>query len=144
MPAAVKLCLAASGLFLLSGLITGVWKYRHIVRSPERRAPVYVDIAHRASLMYSFAALVMMELVSVSPYSESLQLWATGVPIFFFAAAIASYLWHGFLNDTDNQFREPTSFLSWGMLLLIVGEIGGIAVLVWGFVSTQLLAAPVS
>ena len=54
---AVKISLLVSGLFLLNGMITGVWKYSCIMSSPEHKAPVYVDIAHRASFFYSFASL---------------------------------------------------------------------------------------
>lgn len=136
---AARLALAASGFFLLTGLVTGIWKYRGIMTRQDHRAHVYVDVAHRAALLYSFAALVMMKLVEYSPYSEAVQLWATAVPLFFFAAAIASYVYHGFAEDADNQLRERTFTSTWGMYLLIVGEIGGVAVLFWGFVRTQLL-----
>jgi len=137
--AAATLCLSAAGLFLLSGLIAGVWKYSRILKSPDHRAPVYVDIAHRASLSYSFAAVVMMKLVERSPYSEMVQVVATAVPIFFFAAAIASYVWHGVLEDTENQFEDRNFSTTWGMAALIVGEIGGVAVLVWGFFVAEVL-----
>jgi hypothetical protein len=139
MSPAVRLSLTASGLFLLTGLATGVWKYRRIMTSPEHRAPLYVDIAHRAALLYSFAALVMMKLVEYSPYSNGVQIAATSVPLFFFAAAVASYVYHGYVEDTENQLAERNFVSTWGMALLIAGEIGGVLVLFWGFVSTQVL-----
>jgi hypothetical protein len=139
MSPAVRLSLTASGLFLLTGLVTGVWKYRRILTSPEHRAPLYVDIAHRAALLYSFAALVMMKLVEYSPYSNGIQIAATAVPLFFFAAAVASYVYHGYFEDTENQLAERNFVSTWGMALLIAGEIGGVLVLFWGFVSTQVL-----
>jgi hypothetical protein len=139
MSPASRLALTASGIFLLTGLATGLWKYRRIMTSADHRAPVYVDIAHRAALLYSFAALVMMKLVEYSPYSNSVQIWATAVPLFFFAAAIASYVYHGFLEDTENQLAERNFVSTWGMALLIAGEIGGVLVLFWGFVSTEVL-----
>jgi len=128
-------------MFLLTGLIVGIWKYGRILNSSDHRAPVYVDIAHRAALLYSFAALVMMKLVEYSPYSETVQLFATAVPIFFFAAAVASYMWHGLASthDTDNQFEERNFATTWGMAALIVGEVGGISVLVWGFLVTEVM-----
>ena len=136
---AQTVCLLAAGLFLLAGLLSGVWKYWGILRSPEHRAPVYVDIAHRASLLYSFACLVMMKLVEYSPYSTTVQIAATTVPIFFFAVAVGSYVWHGALDDTENQFEARNFVTTWGMALLIIGEIGGVFVLVWGFVVTEVL-----
>ena len=66
----------------------------------------------------------MMKLVEYSPYSGTVQLLATAVPLFFFATAVASYVWHGFGDDTDNQFDERNFATTWGMGLLIVGEVG--------------------
>lgn len=139
MPPAARLALASSGLFLLTGLVAGVWKYARIMSSSDHRAPVYVDITHRAALLYSFACLVMMALVEHSPYATTVQLWSTAVPIFFFATAIASYVYHGLAGDTDNQFRERSVLTTWGMYLLIAGEIGGVLVLVWGFFEAEVL-----
>ena len=58
----VRVALAGSGIFLMAGLLTGVWKYAKIAQSPSATAPVYVDIAHRAALMYAFASLVIAAL----------------------------------------------------------------------------------
>ena len=62
---AIKLSLAASGIFLMTGLLSGILKYRRIMTSAEHRAPVYVDIAHRASLLYSFAALFLLSITFI-------------------------------------------------------------------------------
>lgn len=134
---AIKLSLAASGAFLLAGMLLGVVKYRRIMTSPHRRAPVYVDIAHRASFLYSFAALVIAKLLEYSPYSERVQLFAAGVPILFFALTVAGYSMHGFKDDTENIFAEHNFTTTWFMYALIAGEIGGMLVVLWGFVSTQ-------
>lgn len=64
---AVKVTLAASGIFLFVGLVGGILKYRGIMTSPNHRAHPYIDIAHRAALLYSFAALVMAALLTFSP-----------------------------------------------------------------------------
>lgn len=135
---AVKIALAAAGLFLLVGMLGGVLKYIGIMRSPNHQAPVYIDIAHRAALMYSFAALVMAELLRYSPYSLTVQLVITLAPLLFFAAAIAQYFVLGLRNATDNQFRERNFHTTWAMYLLIIAEVGGVAAIVWGFLSTQL------
>lgn len=139
MSLAVKISLAASGVFLLAGMLLGVVKYRRIMRSPAHRAPVYVDIAHRAALLYSFAALVIAKLLEYSPYSERVQLAAAGVPLAFFALTIAGYAAHGFRDDTDNIFAERNFTTTWFMYALIAGEIAGTAVILWGFVETQFL-----
>lgn len=140
MSLAIKISLAASGLFLMAGMLTGVLKYRAVMTSPQHRAPVYIDIAHRASFLYSFAALVIARLLEYSPYSQAVQLAATCVPLLFFAITIMGYAAHGLKNDTENIFSERNFTTTWYMYLLILGEVGGFAVILWGFLSTQLMA----
>jgi hypothetical protein len=141
MEPAAKLAILAAGVFFLNGLLTGVWKYLQIRRSPEARAHPYVDVAHRASLLYAFAALLLARFVELSPWSPGVELAATAAPLLFFALAIATYMVHGVLADTENQFHQPrTPALVTGfMAALIVAEIAGFTVLFWGFVSSQLL-----
>src|SRR5690606_2013962 len=107
MTAAAKLALLTAGVFFLVGLLTGVWKYRAIRRRPDARAPVYVDIAHRSSLLYSFAALLLSRFAELSPYSSAVTVTATALPLAFFAFAITTYIVHGVLEDTDNQLARP-------------------------------------
>ena len=136
---AAKVSLAASGLFLLKGMLLGVVKYRAIMRSPAHRAPVYIDIAHRAAFLYSFAALVLAKLIEYSPYAPAVQLAAVLVPLIFFALTIVGYTTTGLRDDTDNLFRERNFTTTWFMYALIAGEIGGMSVILWGFVTTQFL-----
>lgn len=136
------LCLLAAGLFFMTGLLTGLWKYLCIASSAEAVAPMYVDIAHRASLMYSFSALLLRAFVPYSPLTATGTLIAVAAPLLFFALAIATYILHGLLRDTDNQLRSPhrlgsltlpSLMLRGFMWALAVAEIGGFAVLFWGF-----------
>ncbi|MBM7229982.1 MULTISPECIES: hypothetical protein [Dietzia] len=131
------LTLLAAGLIFLLALCLGVWKYRQMAASPEHVAHPYVDIAHRASLLYSFATLLIAVFVELSAWPTWVNLTAAGVLVFFFLVAIGSYILHGALKDTTNQFERPTVALHLGMVALIVGEIGGFAVLLAGFVAGQ-------
>ena len=106
--------------------------------SPANRASMYINIAHVASFLYSFAALVMAELLRYSPYSIAAQMWMAGIPLFCFALAIGQYLRLGLWNKTDNQFKERNFNTTWGMYLLIAGEIGGVSLILWGFFQTQI------
>jgi hypothetical protein len=108
--------------------------------SPNHRAPVYVDIAHRSSLLYSFAALVIARLLEYSPLSQTLQLWAACVPLLLFALTIAGYISHGLKDDTNNIFSERNFTTTWFMYLLILGEVGGVGLIFGGFLYTQVLA----
>ena len=139
MTLAIKISLLASGLFLLSGMLIGVLKYQRIMTSTEHRAPVYVDIAHRASFLYSFAMLVIAKLVEYSPYSTRVQVGAVALVLVFFALTVLGYLAEGIKNVTDNLFRERNFTTTWYMYLLIAGEIGGLSIILWGFVQTQLI-----
>jgi hypothetical protein len=140
---AVKLCIVAAGVFFLTALLTGAWKYFEIARSPQAAAPLYVDIAHRAALMYSFAALLLAVFAHLSVWPASVDLVAAAAPLAFFAFAIGGYIVHGLLRDTDNQFLKPhrlgagevhPALLVGFMWALMAAEIGGFAVLFAGAV----------
>jgi hypothetical protein len=138
MSLAEKICLSAAFLFFMTGLLTGIWKYRHMARSEDATSPVYVDIAHRSSLLYSFAALLLAAFSAHSVLADWVNTTAAVAALVFFAFAIGTYVIHGLLQDTDNQLRRPhrlgkRQLPSWVtgffMLLLIVGEVGGALVL---------------
>ncbi|OBK18062.1 hypothetical protein [Mycobacterium asiaticum] len=134
-----KLTLLAAGLIFLLALGLGVWKYRQIMVSEDHRAHIYVDIAHRAALLYSFATLLFAPFVELSAWPSWVNLVATMVAVFFFVAAIGSYILHGARRDTENQFDPPVPGTRLAMAALIVGEMGGFAVVLAGFVVKQLL-----
>lgn len=146
---AVHIAEVACGLFFLTGLVTGFWKYRAMAGGGGQ-APVYVDICHRASLMYAFACLVLRLFADRSAWPDAVNAAAVGVLLFFFAAAVASYAVHGALRDTDNQLQPPhrlgrtavSARLVGGFVhALAVGEIGAFGVLFAGYLVR--LAGPV-
>jgi len=149
MLSAVQIAQLACGGFFITGLLTGIWKYRCMMSSPEAQAPVYVDICHRTALMYSFACLVLAEFAGLSAWPEAVNAWAVSIPVLFFASAVIGYAVHGVLRDTDNQLRRPHvighrhvhgGLVSAYMLLLIAGEVGGFLVLFAGFLQPLLAA----
>jgi hypothetical protein len=133
-----KITLLAAGLIFLLALVLGVWKYRQIMASDEHRAHPYVDIAHRAALLYSFATLLIAVFVELSAWPAWVNLTAAMVVVFFFVGAIASYISHGVRRDTVNQFEKTDRGTEVGMALLIAGEIGGFGVILAGFIYGQL------
>jgi hypothetical protein len=139
MSLAIKISLLASGLFLLTGMLTGVLKYQRIMTSVEHRAPVYVDIAHRAAFLYSFAMLVIAKLLEYNPYSVKVQTGAVAAVLVFLVITILGYIAHGIKNDTENIFNHRSFTTTWYMYLLIVGEIGGLSIILWGFIETQII-----
>jgi hypothetical protein len=139
MSLAIKISLLSSGLFLLAGMLIGILKYQRIMTSQEHRAPVYVDIAHRAAFLYSFAMLVIAKLLEFNPYSTKIQVGAVAAVLAFLTLTVLGYLRHGIMDDTDNLFRERNFTTTFYMYLLIVGEVGGLSVILWGFISTQII-----
>ncbi|NKX90531.1 hypothetical protein [Nocardia coubleae] len=131
-----RVTLLVTGLIFLSALLLGIWKYRGI--RVDGAAHVYVDIAHRAALMYSFAGLALAVFTELSAWPTPVNLAADLVVLAFFAGAIASYAMHGLRRDTTDQFAgEISGALKLSMYGLIVGEVGGFLVLFTGFIAGQ-------
>jgi hypothetical protein len=135
-----KAVLLAAGLIFLGALLLGVWKYRQMAASPEGLAFPYVDIAHRAALLYSFATLLVATFVELSGFSSAVNLIAAFAVVAFFVGAIAGYVVHGLKRDTENQFRrgEGPPGLHPFMWSLIVVEIVGFGVLLAAFIDGQI------
>lgn len=134
-----KAVLLAAAVMFLFALLLGVWKYRQMSESSDGLAHPYVDTAHRAALLYSFALLLVATFVELSAWGTAVNLIAAGAMAFYFFAAVAGYAAHGRRRDTDNQFRDPVAGTNAFMVSLIVAEIGGWLVLVAGFVAGQIL-----
>ena len=136
-----KAVLLAAGLIFLGALLLGVWKYRQMAASPEGHAHPYVDTAHRAALLYSFATLLLASFVELSGFSETVNLVAAFAVIAFFVAAVGGYVYHGLTRDTENQFRDGEGIpgLHPFMWALIVVELAGFGVLLAGFIDGQIV-----
>jgi hypothetical protein len=144
---AEDLAIISAGVFFLTGLVTGVWKYQQIMKSENGSAHPYVDICHRASLLYAFAAILLANFAEVSQLSNTIELISVGVVVFYFATAITTYLVHGLLKDTENQLKAPhamgqltisSKVISFYMWTLIAAEIGGFLVLFYGVLTAIL------
>ena len=141
MGTAESLAIICAGVFFLVGLLTGVWKYLQIHASDTGQAHPYVDICHRASLLYAFAAMLLAKFAELSQLPERVELVAMAFILFYFATAIGTYFIHGLLRDTENQLKPPFVLgkhelsgrnVSIQMWMLIAGEIGGFLVLFYG------------
>lgn len=138
---ATKLAIIFSGIFLWVGMLTGVWKYYQIRNTELARAHYYVDIAHRSSLLYAAASLILAVLSYFTSLSDSLSLFCVVANLFFFSMSILVYIIHGMLKDTTNQFKQPHKLGQWLiprwcmtflMLNLIIVELGATAILLLG------------
>ena len=138
---ATELAIIFSGIFLWVGMITGVWKYYQIRNTELARAHYYVDIAHRSSLLYAAASLILAALSFFTSLSDALSLFCVIANLFFFSMSILVYIIHGMLKDTTNQFKQPHKLGQWSiprwcmtflMLNLIIVELGATTVLLLG------------
>ena len=134
-----KAVLLAAALMFLLALLLGVWKYRQMSAAADGLAHPYVDTAHRAALLYSFALLLVATFVELSGWGAVVNLIAAGAMTFYFFAAVVGYIVHGWRRDTDNQFRDPVAGTHQFMIALIITEIGGWLVLIAGFLDAQVL-----
>ncbi|WP_406863988.1 hypothetical protein ABZO31_27580 [Streptomyces sp. HUAS MG47] len=132
------LVLFSAGLILLAAMLLGVWKWRAMASSPDGRAHRYIDVAHQAALLYSFATAVLAALVQFSAWPQAVNLTAAAVVVTLFASAIAKYTWLGLKKTTQNQMHNAPKSTNRIMYVLAAGEIGGLTVLLTGYATAQL------
>lgn len=132
---APRIALGAAGIFFMAGLLTGLWKYLCMRRHPQAEAPYYVNIAHRAALMYAFSAQLLAVFAAASVFSDNVNTIAVICPLLFFAIAIIHYINLGLTTDSDNSMRDSADRTKDYFILniLATAEIGGFAVLLLGF-----------
>ena len=132
---ASRVALSAAGFFFMVGLLTGLWKYLCMRCHPQAEAPYYVNIAHRATLMYSFSAQLLAIFAATSAFSEVVNTIAVIFPLLFFAIAIIHYINLGLTTASDNSMRDSANRTKDYFILnmLAIAEIGGFAVLLLGF-----------
>ncbi|MDD4913537.1 MAG: hypothetical protein PHW13_00695 [Methylococcales bacterium] len=129
------IALAASGVFFMVGLLTGLWKYLCMRRSPQAQAPHYVSIAHRAALMYAFSAQLLAVFAACSAFSATVNILAVIPPLLFFGVALMHYIQLGRSTDSNNSLRDTADKAGAYRVLnmLAAAEIGGFSVLLLGF-----------
>jgi len=132
---ASRIALASSGIFFMTGLLTGVWKYLCMRQSQSAEAPYYVNTAHRAALMYAFAAQLLAVFAAISAFSNLVNTIAVIPPLLFFGIAIVHYINLGLTTGSNNSLRDsPDKAKDYLILnILAVAEIGGFSVLLIGF-----------
>jgi hypothetical protein len=129
------IALSASGIFFMAGLLTGLWKYGCMRNHPLAEAPYYVNVAHRAALMYAFSAQLLAVFAVISVFPVWLNTIAVVPPLLFFAIAIGHYAQLGMTTDSTNSLRDSQNKTKDYLILniLAIAEIGGFSVLLIGF-----------
>lgn len=124
----------AAGVLLAVGMASGVWKWQAMMQGPEHRAPMYVDILHRASLLYAFATLVLGHMAVLSSLPTTVNLVAFWVAYFYFVVTLIVYAVHGLFRTNRTMFSHRNVLTGPGMVLLVAGELGSTLVLLTGVV----------
>lgn len=132
-----QISIAAAAGTLLLGMLLGIWKFFGMATSGNGFAHPYVDIAHRSALMYATATLILVPLAQFNEWSTTANTIAVCIVVFLFVANILNYAFHGWKEDTTNQVHPVTPLVIGGIIVIIVGEIGGVGFLLTGFLSTQ-------
>ena len=132
---ASRIALSASGIFFMTGLLTGLWKYLCIRKNQSAEAPHYVNIAHRAALMYAFSAQLLAVFATISAFSNLVNTIAVIPPLLFFGIAIVHYINLGLTTVSNNSLRDSLDKAKDYLILniLAAAEIGGFSVLLVGF-----------
>lgn len=132
---ASRIALSASAIFFMTGLLTGLWKYLCMRNNPQSEAPHYVNIAHRAALMYAFAGQLLAVFAAASIFPNLVNTLAVIPPLLFFGIAIIHYIQLGLTSDSKNSLRDSKDKSKDYLILniLATAEIGGFAVLMTGF-----------
>lgn len=130
---------AAVTIFVVA-LVLGVWKWRQSLTSSDGTAHRYVNVAHSAGLMYSFAtAAIVAPLVQFSGWPSAVNIVAAAMVVGMFFVTIGNYIRLALEAKTDNQMRDRRPSLRFVLEALVIFEIGGTLVLLTGFASAQLL-----
>lgn len=139
---AACIALGAAGMFFEAGLLTGLWKYLCMRRSSEAQAPHYVNVAHRAALMYAFSAQLLALFAALSAFPAWVNTIAVIPPLLFFAIAIVHYVHLGLTTLSNNAMRDSADRNKDYQILniLAAAEIGGFSVLLAGFFSRLLMS----
>jgi hypothetical protein len=106
------------------------------MRQTQRaEAPYYVNTAHRAALMYAFAAQLLAVFAATSAFSDTVNTVAVIFPLLFFGIAIFHYINLGLTTESNNSMRDSSDRSKAYLILniLAVSEIGGFSVLLLGF-----------
>ncbi len=128
--------LICGGFLFFIALLSGVWKYASMMKSPTKRAHRYIDVTHYASLFYAFACLLIAKFAELSVLSNTWNYIGVLMLCFYFIVTIFRYAQLGYTKSSTNQFKSRNFITTTGMYLLIIGEISGFLILFIGFLKS--------
>ncbi len=121
---ALRVALFFSTLYFIAALLTGVWKWRSMLRADNGQAHAYIDIAHHAALHYGPFIVLAGVLATLWPYGELFPAWPLiaimgGTMI----ASLSRYIALGFRGEISNQLHRPTAAAKSGLVFFFFGSV---------------------
>lgn len=124
LPEPLHVALFFAAFYFTIALLTGVWKWRAMLASPDGNAHRYIDTAHHAGLHYGPFLLLAGALASFWPAYDALPAWIlVEVMGWTMLASLSRYVSLGFRKDTDNQLRRPSVFARFALVFFFFGSV---------------------
>jgi len=124
LPEPLHIALLFSIFYFITALLTGVWKWRSMLRAHDGQAHPYIDIAHHAALHYGPFIVLAGALASFWPYSELFPAWVLiGIMGLTMVASLSRYIGLGIRGGTANQLYNPTISARFGLIFFFFGSV---------------------
>jgi hypothetical protein len=124
LPGPLQVALFFSAFYFIAVLLTGVWKWRAMLGSPNGQAHKYIDIAHHAALHYGPFILLAGGLASLWPWQGFLPAWIfIEIMGWTMVLSLSRYISLGLRGETTNQLRKPDAAAKFGLMFFFFGSV---------------------
>ncbi len=132
LPDALHAALYFATFYFVVALLTGVWKWRAMLASPDGQAHTYIDIGHHAALHYGPFILLAGILASLWPFSALMPGWVLiYIMGWTMVLSLSRYISLGLKGATSNQLYQASNSAKFGLLFFFFGSVlPGVAIAV--------------
>ncbi|MCF6263893.1 MAG: hypothetical protein L3J24_09950 [Xanthomonadales bacterium] len=136
LPEPLHTALFFSILYFAAALVTGVWKWRAMLGSPNGQAHSYIDIAHHAALHYGPFIVLAGALASFWPFAEVFPAWVLIQMMgWTMVLSLSRYISLGIRGEISNQLDKPTAPAKLGLVFFFFGSVfPGLTIAVGAFI----------
>jgi len=124
LPGPLQVALLFSAFYFIAALLTGVWKWRAMLSSPDGQAHKYIDIAHHAALHYGPFILLAGALASLWPWAAVFPAWIlVEIMGWTMVLSLSRYISLGLRGETTNQLHKPKPSATFGLIFFFTGSV---------------------
>ncbi len=124
LPGQLQVALLFSAFYFLAALLTGVWKWRAMLKSEDGQAHKYIDIAHHAALHYGPFILLAGILASLWPWESIFPAWIlVEIMGWTMVLSLSRYIFLGLGATTTNQLYKPKQGARLGLVFFFFGSV---------------------